>query len=299
MRNTLLLGDRVADAGKQVQRLGTKPYETEVLFYTEKMHDDLEWSIRTRLYFDTAIKKDEFLIYLQPKYDIGSEKLCGAEALIRWNYHGTQLLSPARFIPIFETGGLITKLDDIVLHKVCSCLKRWEKEGLPLYPISVNVSRKSMGVAGLSEHLTEIVDMYGVDHSLIDFELTESAAYDNQEYMISVIKNLKKNGFKISMDDFGTGYSSLSLLSLMPFDTIKIDKSFVDAIGINKECAKECVTIKHIITMSKDLEFECLAEGAERKEQVELLKKFGCDIIQGYYYSKPLPVEEYEKKLVM
>lgn len=297
MRNTLLLGNRVADAGKQVQRHGNKLYETEVLFYTDSMHDVLDWSTKTRYYLDTAIKQDEFLVYLQPKYDIKTEKLHGAEALIRWKYHGRELLSPARFIPIFETGGLISKLDDIVLKKVCSYLKKWREQGIALHPISVNLSRKSMGDPNLVEHLTGIVDDYGVEHELIDFELTESAAYDNQDYMISVIKALKERGFKISIDDFGTGYSSLSMLTAMPIDTIKIDKSFVDRIGKSEEARKECAVLKHIIAMVKDLDFTCLAEGAETKEQVELLREFGCEIVQGYYYSKPLPVAEYEQKL--
>ena len=116
--------------------------------------------------------------------------------------------------------------------------------------------------------------------------------------MISVIKALKDKGFKISIDDFGTGYSSLSLLTAMPIDTIKIDKSFIDRIDSSEEARKECAVLKHIIAMIKDLNFTCLAEGAETQEQVELLREFGCEVVQGYYYSKPLPVEEYEKKLI-
>ncbi len=297
MRNTLLLGDRVADAGKQVQRLGTKAYETEVLFYTDKMHDHLDWSVKLKTYLDTAIANDEFLVYLQPKYELGNETLHGAEALIRWRYHNRELLSPGLFIPVFETGGLIGKLDDIVLKKVCMYIKKWEKEGLPLYPVSVNLSRKSIGKPQLAKHLTKIVDSYGVDHSLIDFELTESANSDSQEQMIEVITQLKKNGFSISMDDFGTGYSSLSLLTALPIDTIKIDKSFVDKIGEHEEKQSGCTILKHIINMIRALDFTCLAEGAENKSQVELLKEFGCEIVQGYYYSRPLPVEDYEKLL--
>lgn len=294
MRNCLLLGERVADAGKQVQRMGNKPYETEVLFYTEAMHDEDDWLTHIKAYLDTAIRRDEFLIYLQPKYDIVTETVKGAEALIRWNYCGRGLLSPAKFIPIFENGGLIGKLDDVVLHKVCSCLKQWKEQGKPLFPISVNLSRKRMGSPDLIEHLTAIVDSYGIEHSLIDFELTESAVYEDQEYMISIIMKLKECGFKISMDDFGTGYSSLSLLTRMPMDTIKIDKSFVDRIDSQKEHANECVVLRYMIGMLKELGFTCLAEGAEDKAQIEKLREYGCEIVQGFYYSKPLPVEEYE-----
>lgn len=294
MRNTLLLGDRVADAGKQVQRMGNKSYETEVLFYTDKMHEELAWTSKIKAYLGTAIKNDEFLVYFQPKYDIENEHIHGAEALIRWKFHGRDLLPPARFIPVFENGGLISKLDDIVLHKVCQYLKKWESEKLPLYPISINLSRKRMGNPDLVNHLTAIVDSYGVDHNLIDFELTESAAYDNHNMMINIIENLKKNGFKISMDDFGTGYSTLSLLTTMPMDTIKIDKSFVDKIGNSDDNDKECTLIKNIIRMAKEMKFTCLTEGAESKSQIEKLKEFGCEIVQGFYYSKPLPSEEYE-----
>ncbi len=297
MRNCLLLGDRVADAGKEVQRRGTKGYVTEVIFYTDDMHDELEWSTRIKAYLETAIAEDEFLVYLQPKYDIATEKIKGAEALIRWKYQGKTILSPARFVPIFETGGLIGKLDSIVLHKVCQALQEWKREGLPLYPISVNLSRKSFGNPELIHRIVSIVDQYDVDHSLIDFELTESAAYEDQEYMISVIYGLKEHGFRISVDDFGTGYSSLGLLTKMPMDTIKIDKSFVDGIGTVKETYKECAVVRNMIQLAKELRVTCLAEGAEEKSQVEKLREFGCDVVQGYYYSKPLPMEEYVRKI--
>lgn len=297
MRTTIEMGNIVADAGKQAKAYGTKPYKTEIIFFTEKMYDEQTISTRLRAYLDTAIERDEFMIYLQPKYDISNNKIKGAEALIRWKYKGREMLSPGRFVPMFEEGGLIGKLDDIVLKKVCESLKAWEEQGKALYPISVNVSRKSVGIPGLVEHLTDIVDSYGVAHSLIDFELTESAAYDNQEDMIHVIASMKEKGFRTSMDDFGTGYSSLSLLPLMPFDTLKIDKSFVDRLGTTDKCEKSCSVVKHIISLAKDLNLVCLAEGAEEKEQVDMLREFGCEVVQGYYFSKPLPVSEYEKLL--
>ena len=146
------------------------------------------------------------------------------------------------------------------------------------------------------KHLTEIVDSYGVYHDLIDFELTESASYDNTEQMIRVLNELREEGFKISMDDFGTGYSSFSLLTQMPLDTLKIDKSFVDKVGVENPLRQDISVIRHIISLAKDLGFVCLAEGAETRPQIDELKALGCDIIQGYYFSKPIPVEEYENK---
>ncbi len=254
------------------------------------------WSNYIKAYTDTAISNDEFVLYLQPKFDSAQDRIKGAEALCRWNYKKKELLSPAKFIPFFEKDGSVGKIDDIVLRKVCEALQKWKKEGKPLYPVSVNLSRIRLYDNAIIDHLTGIVDSYGVDHELIDFELTESAYYDNTEHMISTLAELRKRGFKLSMDDFGTGYSSLSLLTCMPIDTLKIDKSFVDKIGGSTEKEEDLLVLKHIISLAEDLGFSCLDEGAETKEQVERLGGLGCSTIQGYYYSKPITVEDYEQK---
>ena len=143
-----------------------------------------------------------------------------------------------------------------------------------------------------------IVDSYGIDHNLIDFELTESATYDDTEHMIYILNELRANGFRISMDDFGTGYSSFSLLTEMPLDTLKLDKSFVDKVGSDSDRKEDIAVIKHIVSLAKELEFVCLAEGAEKKSQVDKLRKLGCDLIQGYYYSRPIPIAEYERRYI-
>jgi EAL domain-containing protein (putative c-di-GMP-specific phosphodiesterase class I) len=191
---------------------------------------------------------------------------------------------------------ILKKIDDIVLKKVCQALAKWKTEGKPLYPISVNLSRSRLDDEKLIDKLVSIVDQYGVDHKLIDFELTESASYDNMEHMISVLEELRNRGFKISMDDFGTGYSSLSLLTKMPIDTLKIDKSFVDNVATKNERKEDIIVVNHIISLAKELGFTCLAEGAETKAQVDKLRELGCEVIQGYYYIKPIPLDEYEKK---
>ena len=296
MQRAMLSGNRVADAAKMAQSMCTNQKKTEVIVYTDKMHDDLSWGNYIKAYVETAIEQDEFLVYLQPKFDIKKESIKGAEALIRWNYKNKEFLPPYRFIPFFEKDGSIAKIDDIVLKKVCAALSRWKKEGKPLYPISVNLSRSRLYNENLIDNLVSIVDSFGVDHSLIDFELTESATYDNMEHMLSVLEDLRSRGFKISMDDFGTGYSSLSLLTQMPIDTLKIDKSFVDNVATATERQEDIILLRHIITLAKELGFVCLAEGAESKPQVERLRELGCEIIQGYYYSKPIPISEYEEK---
>ena len=296
MQRAMLSGNRVADAAKMAQALCTNQNETEIIFYTDKMHDDLSWGNYIKAYVETAIEQDEFVVYLQPKFDIKTEKIKGSEALIRWNYKNKEFLPPYRFIPFFEKDGSIAEIDDIVLKKVCEAMNRWKKEGKPLYPISVNLSRSRMYDERLIDKLVGIVDSYGVDHHLIDFELTESATYDNMEHMISVLQELRDRGFKISMDDFGTGYSSLSLLTQMPIDTLKIDKSFVDTIANDSERKEDIIVLQHIIGLAKELGFVCLAEGAESRPQIDRLRELGCEIIQGYYFSKPIPLTEYEEK---
>ncbi len=296
MKRAMLSGNRGADAAKMAQALCTDQKGTEIVFYTDKMHDDLSWGNYIKAYVETEIEQDEFIVYLQPKFDIKTEKIKGGEALIRWKYKNRELLPPYRFIPYFEKDGAIAKIDDLVLKKICAAMDRWKKEGKPLYPVSVNLSRSRMYDENLIDDLVGIVDAYGVDHQLIDFELTESATYDNMEHMLSVLQELKDRGFKISMDDFGTGYSSLSLLTKMPIDTLKIDKSFVDTITDGDERREDMIVLQHIITLARELGFVCLAEGAESRSQVDRLRDLGCEIIQGYYYSKPIPLGEYEER---
>ncbi len=296
MRTAMRTGNTVADCAKLAQAMGTGINVTEINFYTNDMHENVLWGKQLKAYLDTAIRANEFLVYLQPKIDIYHECICGAEALVRWNYKHKELMTPFRFIPYFESDDSVIKVDDVVLHIVCAKLKEWKEMGYALYPISVNLSRKHMEQPGLASHLAGIVDSYGVDHSLIEFELTESAAYDNQKYMVSVMNDLKSKGFLISMDDFGTGYSSFSLLKEMPLDTLKIDKSFVDSIVVDEESDKIQIILRHIISMAKELGVHCIAEGAEEYAQVLVLRALGCETVQGYYYSKPIPVESFEEK---
>lgn len=296
MRYAMNTGSIVADCAKLAQAMGTGINVTEINFYTNDMHEDVLWGKQLKAYLDTAIRANEFVVYLQPKMDINTEVVCGAEALIRWNYKHKGLMSPARFIPHLEMDDAIIKVDDVVLHRVCAKLKEWKDKGYPLYPVSVNLSRKHMEQQHLASHLAGIVDSYGVDHSLIEFELTETAAYDNQKYMVYVMNELRNKGFLISMDDFGTGYSSFSLLKDMPLDTLKIDKSFVDLIEEEQKDDKIRIILRHIISMARELGVHCIAEGVEEYAQVLTLRELGCEMIQGYYYSKPISTEEYEEK---
>lgn len=297
MRTALNTHWGVTDYAKVAHKMCGTLNETEICFYTDEMWEQDLWGQKIRTYLPTAIDNDEFVVYFQPKYSLKDTKIIGAEALVRWNYHNEEFLMPGSFIPSLEADTAICKLDEMVLHKVCQHLRDWSDQKLPIVPISVNLSRKQMEMPNLVSHLEKIVDIYNIDHKLIEFELTESAAYENQEYMLSVLRDLKAKGFLISMDDFGNGLSSLSLLVKMPLDTLKIDKSFVDQLDAKNKDPRSIIVLQHIINMAKDLNIKCLAEGAEEKSQITQLRSMDCDFAQGYYFSKPIPVADFEKLL--
>lgn len=297
MEDATSKGHQVADLAKFAQRLGVKSNCTEVYLYTSDMYEKMMERKRYLSYLDKAIENDEFLIHLQPKYDSKTQQIVGAEALVRWNYKHEKMLYPVAFVPGFEESGVIGKVDQVVFEKTCQLLKDMQEEGLPLLPISVNLSRRRMENKNLLKQLVDCVDAYGIPHGMVEFELTEGAAYANQEEMFQLLENLKNKDFCISIDDFGTGYSSMSMLLKMPMDTLKIDKCFVDCIDAEHDTTRECIVISSIIRMAKDLGLCCLAEGVETKEQLDYLKDLGCDRIQGYYFSKPVSCEEYVEKI--
>ena len=288
------IGNLAADPAKLAQSQGRKPNCTEIFFYTEEMKEREIRGKKLKNELPGAIENGEILVYLQPKYDTNTEELMGAEALVRWNYKHEQLLSPNMFIPYLERDGAIEKIDQFVLDRVCFQLDSWRRNGKKLYPVSVNLSRIQLNNPDLVEILCNIADKYDIPHELIEFELTESVAYDNKEYLLTIMHQLRDKGFKLSMDDFGTGYSSLSLLKDMPLNVLKIDKSFVDDITSYTNEHKEQLIVKDIICITKHMNVASLAEGVETFEQKELLKEWGCQFIQGYYYSKPIPMSEYE-----
>ena len=235
-----------------------------------------------------AIEKEEFEIYYQPKISIKTEKVEGAEALVRWNKDG-KMISPGEFIPIFEKNYFIIKLDEYIYEKVCSDIKKSKKELKAMPLISVNVSKESLTQNNFVNKYIKINNKYGINAEEIELEITERTAVDDNINMEEILMQIKNEGFKIALDDFGTGYSSLNMLEVMPIDIIKIDKSFIDNIN------KKVNLIEIIINIAKSLNLKTVAEGVENEEQVEYLKIVGCDLIQGYYYSKPLKLEEFKK----
>ena len=226
-------------------------------------------------------------------YSTKKEQLSAAEALVRWIHPEYGFVSPAKFIPIFERNGFITKLDDFMLTEVSKLQAKWLAEGRKLVPISVNVSRAHFSQYDLAEHICTIVDTYKVPHEYIELELTESAFFDDKQILLDTIKKLKSFGFKVSMDDFGAGYSSLNSLKELPLDIIKLDAQFFRDIEDKKRADLiVCDTIK----LAKKLGMQIVAEGIETREQVDFLAGQHCDLIQGFYFAKPLPIEEFVER---
>lgn len=256
--------------------------------YDEKMEKELEKESKIEQEMYQALMNNEFKVYYQPKVYVQDEKLYGAEALVRWEHNG-KMVPPSEFIPLFEKNKFILKLDVYVFEQVCSDMKKWKEKYGKEPVISVNVSREHF----LDEHFLEkymlIATKNGINTNKIDLEITESATVEAGIDIIEIMNKMKKLEFLISIDDFGTGYSSLSTLQDMPADILKIDKSFVDRIGKNEKNM-----IDYILTMAKELKLTTIAEGVETKEQRDYLLEKECDIIQGYYYAKPMPEEEFE-----
>lgn len=243
--------------------------------------------------FDEAIAKHEFEVWYQPKISPDSGNIVGAEALIRWRKADGSLVPPNKFIPLFESNGMIRILDEYVFREVCREQHRLKEKGCPLFPISVNLSRASLYSMNLVERYKEIADQVGVAPGMVPIEITESATVDNGPIQI-LTENFHKAGFPLHMDDFGTGYSSLSSLNSLHFDTLKLDKSLIDYIGNSGGDQ----LIRHAIALAKDLGMHVTAEGVEDEKQVAFLRRLKCDSIQGFFYSRPLSEQEFEKRFV-
>ena len=263
------------------------------IYYDDSMRETtLEAAYLTKALPD-AIRNREFIVYYQPKVGLKNMKLRGAEALVRW-IHAGEFISPGRFIPLFEKNGYVENIDFYVLDQVCRDLRMWLDAGMEPVRVSSNFSKLHISSNGLVNQIIATVDRYRIPHELVEIEFTETTAASERERLVNIIRELKSRGISTSIDDFGSGYSSLNMLQTMEFSVLKIDKGFLDA-GIKD--LKTRKIIGSIIRMAKDLEMEVVAEGVEKKEELEFLKENDCDMIQGYYFDKPLPAEDYCKRL--
>ena len=243
---------------------------------------------------ESALHTGQFEVYLQPKYQIWSGKLIGAEALVRWNHPEWGLQSPAEFIPIFEQNGFITKLDQYVWECTCKMMHKWDQKGYPMINVSVNVSRMDIHNSNLVDFLTSLIKQYQLEPSRLHIEITESAYTDTSRQLIETLRELRNLGFIIEMDDFGSGYSSLNMLTEMPIDVLKLDMKFIQT-EMMKPSGQGI--LRFIVSLARWMKLSVVAEGVETKEQLERLQTDGCDYAQGYYFYKPMPVKMFESLL--
>ncbi|MBQ9033028.1 MAG: EAL domain-containing protein, partial [Parasporobacterium sp.] len=264
-----------------------------IAYYDNQLHDRELYSEQLIEDFYKAIEEKQFVVYYQPKYNITGEVpfLSSAEALVRWNHPTLGMISPGVFIPLFEENGLIQDLDNYVWREACRQIREWIDRLEQYVPVSVNVSRIDLYDPGLLNKFQDLIREYGLSYRDILLEVTESAYTQDAEQMVDVVGKLRKLGFQIEMDDFGTGYSSLNMVSTLPFDVMKLDMQFM------KSAFKEggdTRMLELILDIADYLDVPVVAEGVETEDQLNALKTMGCDLVQGFYFSRPVPAEEFE-----
>lgn len=267
-------------------------YIENYAFYVDEMREDIVREQQIVNHMRHALDEEEFVLYLQPKYSLQDNRICGAEVLVRWAKPEGGMISPGEFIPIFERNGFITKLDYYVWEKTCKLLAGWIAEGKKPLPVSVNISRVSLYNPRLVEAICGLTDRYHIPRELLELELTESAYTTNPKAIKETMERLQKEGFSILMDDFGSGYSSLNVLKDIAVDVLKIDMKFLS--DTDQEGRSQNI-LASVVRMAKWLNLPVIAEGVERREQVDFLHSVGCEYVQGFYFARPMPVSDYEK----
>lgn len=258
-----------------------------VLYYQEEFKEMLYIRNFIEESLPSAIDEKQFQMYLQPKYSIVQNHIVGAEALVRWQHPDRGMIYPNEFIPVIEENGYIKKVDYYIWKEACNFLKRCEQAGIKNCPVSVNVSRLHLTDTVFMDYLAQTIHEAGIPKEQLELEITETIG---DEQISNMAELLKHQGYKLLMDDFGSGYSSLNILLETPFDVIKLDKKFMENMMVSE---KGRLILEYVVAMADKLGLELLAEGVETEEQVKLLRKIGCDNVQGYYYAKPMPVEDF------
>ena len=288
--DTKSLDVEVAISNSNLARKKTKNTDsTEPILFTSDMINNLLQQMELCSNLHTAIKNEELKVYFQPKIECGSEKVIGAEALVRWFKPDGTCVYPDSFIPLFESNGLIVEVDYYVYKKVFEFLRKRLNDELPVVPISMNVSRAHLVSEDIFEYIKTLFDTYQIPPELVEFELTENIYIENVNAVLPLINKMRTLGVKISMDDFGAGHSCLNELNSLPLDTLKLDKVFMSE-NLND---RQQIILSSIIEMAKKLNIAVLCEGVENDSQNEFLRRIGCDMVQGYYYSRPLSENDF------
>ena len=289
--------EQMFDCARSACNMVRGSYKNHLMVYDEevRLHDELSQHLRNDL--SRALEQHELEVYYQPKYNIQVEppKLASAEALVRWKHQRLGTISPDDFIPLFEQSGQISDVDRYVWNEAARQIAAWrDTYGIEL-PVSVNLSRVDVFEPNLIETLEEIIERNGLSRKDLQLEVTESAYTENAEQLIRVISELREKGYEIEMDDFGSGYSSLNMLSSLPLDVLKMDIGFIQNI---EHSERDFHLVELILDIARYLRVPVVAEGVETGNQLKLLKDAGCDIVQGYYFSRPLPAKEFEQKIL-
>lgn len=282
---------QMEDRAAMARKAAKNSLLSEVVFYQEQFKTSLYNRKFVEDNIDIAIREGQLQMYLQPKYSISQNRIIGAEALVRWSHPQRGMIYPMEFLPVVEEDGFITKVDFYMWKKAGEFLGRCQKAGIRDCPLSVNLSRRHLQDREFMQVLEHIVEESGICKHLLELEITETM----EEHVSQAAREMKEQGFKLLMDDFGSGYSSLNILLETPFDVLKLDRKFMENMMVSD---KGRLILEHIITMAEQLKLGLIAEGVETREQVEMLKQMGCDQVQGYYYAKPMPEEDFYRLLM-
>lgn len=283
----------LCDWAAMAQRTIKGNYIQHYAFYEKSMSDSLGREQYLTSCMERALRDGQFQIYLQPKYDMRDSRIIGAEALARWRHPKEGMISPGEFIPLFERNGFILRLDEYIWDQACQTLSRWLAEGGKAVPISVNVSRIHLHDPEFCQKLEGLLKKYQIPPSLLELEITESAYTECPQTLYGIMDQLQESGFIFSMDDFGSGYSSLNVLKDIPVDIVKIDLNFLRKARRGEAAGKS--VLKGTVQLVKGMNLAVIAEGVETQDQADFLLSIGCTQAQGYYYAKPMEVQEFEK----
>ena len=289
--------ERRFDRAKLAANTVRSNYTKGIAIYDSALHESELFEEHLLESFHDAIAEKQFVVYYQPKYDIRHTDpvLNSSEALVRWNHPDMGMVSPGVFVPLFEKNGLVRELDNYVWQEVAAQLEDWKKRLGVFVPVSVNVSRVDIYDDDLVQHMLELVSRHGLSTSDLLLEITESAYTEDSEQLIEVVRELRAAGFKVEMDDFGSGYSSLNMVSTLPIDALKLDMQFIRNAFNGR---RDTRMLEVVLEIADSLMVPSIAEGVETAEQMFTLKSLGCDIVQGYYFSRPVPPQEYEAFLL-
>lgn len=284
----------IVDKISFVFNLAKNVYHVPYMTYDDEMAKNIKDSKAIETMFPQALEEEEFQVFYQPKVSLKNYHLAGAEALCRW-WHDGEMIMPYRFIPVLEESNNINLLDFYMLEHVCRDLRQWLDEGKTVVKVSVNFSRRHLSDANLVEHILSVINSYEIPHEYIELELTETTSEVDYKVLRQIVTGLQQAGISTSVDDFGMGYSSINLIRELPWNVLKIDKSFLD--DSTDENKNRNIMFSHVISMAQEIGLECIVEGVESPEHIRLLKEHNCYLAQGFFFDKPLPKETFEDRL--